>query len=139
MDRRRRQGLERLVARIRGGPSRLGRFLPAGAHLNEFFIHHEDVRRADGRRPRSERDLDEGLARLVRAGGRFLLRRVRGGVALVWNGGVLYRHGPAPRASLCGPPGEILLYLSGRREAARVEIDGHPRAVDSLRTADLGE
>lgn len=138
MERRRRQGLDRLVGKIRHGPPLLWKLAPSGAHLTEYFIHHEDVRRANGRRPRTDqRDLDEALARLLRASASLLLRKVDAGVDLVWNGGVIYRHGPEPRAILSGPPGEVLLYLGGRRTEARVDLEGDEQAVGELRSADL--
>lgn len=138
MARRRSQGFGGLVAKIRSGPPRVWKAVPAGARLSEYYIHHEDIRRANGMGPRTDRrELDEALARLTRLSGPLLLRRVEAGVDLVWNGGVLYRHGPAPRAVITGPPGELLLYLSGRRPAARVELAGDPDAVDALRGADL--
>lgn len=59
MNWRRRRGLENLVATIRRGPPGVARLLPPGAHLSEYFIHHEDVRRANGLAPRRDRDLDE--------------------------------------------------------------------------------
>src|SRR5215470_14771689 len=71
-----------LVATLRSGPPpgvfRIGwvRRLPS---LNEFFVHHEDVRRADGRGPRvNEHAMDEVLWRNVRRGRWFLSRRLRG-------------------------------------------------------------
>lgn len=138
MARRRSRGLGGLVAKIRSGPPRVWKAVPAGARLSEYYIHHEDIRRANGMGPRTDRrELDEALARLTRLSGPLLLRRVEAGVDLVWNGGVLYRHGPAPRAVITGPPGELLLYLSGRRPAAGVELGGDPDAVDALRGADL--
>lgn len=138
MERRRRQGLEHLVKLIRNGPPPLWKLAPAGAHLSEYYIHHEDVRRANGRGPRTDRrDLDEALARLLPPSAPFLLRRLETGVDLVWNGGVLYRHGPEPRAVLSGTPGEILLYLGGRRAAADVDVDGDQEAVGKLRSAHL--
>lgn len=136
MERRRRQGLERLVELVRDGPPPLWKMAPAGAHLSEYYIHHEDVRRANDLGPRTDRrDLDEALARLLPASAPFLTRRLETGVDLVWNGGVLYRHGPEPRVVLSGPPGEILFYLSGRRAAARVDLAGDEDAVEKLRTA----
>jgi uncharacterized protein (TIGR03085 family) len=48
MARRRRQGLERLVSILRRGEPLWFRLAPAGTQLNEFFIHHEDVRRPNG-------------------------------------------------------------------------------------------
>lgn len=138
MARRRRQGLEDLVERIRDGPPPLWKLVPAGAHLSEYYIHHEDVRRADDRGPRTDRrDLDEALARLLPASAPHLLQRLETGVDLVWNGGVLYRQGPEPRAVLSGPPGEILLYLSGRRTVAHVDLGGDDDAVGKLLSTDL--
>lgn len=138
MERRRRQGLERLVEIIRKGIPVWWKVAPSGAHLNEYFIHHEDVRRANGRGPRQDRpDLDEGLARLVRVSGTILLRRADIGVDLVWHGGVLYRHGDEPRAVLSGPPGELLLYLSGRRSASEAVVGGDPQAAEVLATTNL--
>lgn len=138
MERRRRQGLEHLVELIRSGPPPLWKLAPAGAHLSEYYIHHEDVRRANDLGPRTDRrDLDEALARLLPASAPLLVGRLETGVDLVWNGGVLYRHGPEPRVVLSGPPGEILLYLSGRRTAAQVDLEGNEEAVERLRAADL--
>lgn len=138
MERRRRQGLEHLVELIRNGPPPPWKLAPAGAHLSEYYIHHEDVRRANDLGPRTDRrDLDEALARLLAASAPLLLRHLETGVDLVWNGGVLYRHGPEPRVVLSGPPGEILLYLSGRRAAARVNLEGDDEGVEKLRNADL--
>src|SRR6266496_4406731 len=70
-----------LVATIRSGPPpgffRIGwvRRLPG---LNEFFVHHEDVRRANGRGPRTnEHAMDEALWRNVSRAPWFLARRLR--------------------------------------------------------------
>jgi len=138
MQRRRRQGLEDLVDTIRTGPPRWWKYLPAGAQLSEYYIHHEDVRRANNHQPRTEdRDLDEGLARLLTAMAPRVLRTVESGVDLIWEGRVLYRHGSEPRAILDGPPGELLLYLTGRRQIAEVEIGGDETARDVLENTDL--
>lgn len=138
LERRRRQGLEDLVELIGKGPPRVWKLAPAGAHLSEYYIHHEDIRRANDRGPRIDRrDLDEALARLLPPSAPLLLQGLETGLDLVWNGGVLYRHGPEPRAILSGPPGEILLYLSGRRTAAQVDLQGDEEAGEKVRTADL--
>lgn len=137
MRRRRRQGLDRLVRKIRAGEPLWWRPVPSGTQLNEYYLHHEDVRRANGLAPRERPDLDEGLARFLRAAAPRFLGRVGCGVDLVWQGGVLARHGSEPRAVLDGPPGELLLYLSGRRSASRAELGGDPEAMDILATTDL--
>jgi hypothetical protein len=78
-----------LVATFRSGPPPgffcLGwvRQLPS---LNEFFVRREDVRRANGRAPRTnEPALDEGRWRNVSRAPWYLARRLRGaGLELQW-------------------------------------------------------
>jgi uncharacterized protein (TIGR03085 family) len=134
-----------LVAAIRSGPPpgffRIGwvRRLPG---LNEFFVHHEDVRRANGRGPRAnEQAMDEALWRNVSRGRWFLARRLRGaGLELQWAGTaktVRARRGE-PTARIAGPPGELLLYLFGRQGAAQVEVSGPAVAVEAVRRARFG-
>jgi uncharacterized protein (TIGR03085 family) len=147
---RHRQALTRrdyatLLATIRSGPPR--GFFRIGwvrrvANLNEFFVHHEDVRRANGLDPRTNADaLDEALWRNVRTASWFLARRLRGaGLELEWVGTtrvVRARRG-TPTARLTGEPGELLLYLFGRRGAARVELSGPGAAVESVERARFG-
>jgi hypothetical protein len=43
-----------------------------------------------------------------------------------------------PNVTLTGAPGEIVLFLSGRKEAADVEYDGAPEAVALVIAAKLG-
>ncbi len=134
-----------LVATIRSGPPpgffRIGwvRRIP---NLNEFFVHHEDVRRADGRGPRTnEQAMDEALWHNVGRAPWFLARRLRGaGLELRWAGTaktVRARRGE-PVACLAGSPGELLLYLFGRQEVAHVEVSGPAEAVDAVRGAHFG-
>ncbi|MEW9553304.1 TIGR03085 family metal-binding protein [Nonomuraea sp. NPDC050783] len=147
---RRRQALARrdfawLVATLRSGPRpgffRLG-WVRRYPSLNEFFVHHEDVRRAAGRGPRThEPAMDEALWRNVGLAPWFLARRLRGaGLELRWAGTtrtVRARRGE-PVARVTGPPGELLLFLFGRGDAARVEVSGPAAAVEALRGAHLG-
>ncbi len=80
-----------LVARIRSGPP-LGLFrvgwVRSLANLNEFFVHHEDVRRANRRGPRSLTPaMDAALWRNVRRGSRYLCRRLHAcGLEIEWAG-----------------------------------------------------
>jgi uncharacterized protein (TIGR03085 family) len=134
-----------LVATFRSGPPpgvfRIGwvRRLPS---LNEFFVHHEDARRANGRGPRTnEPALDEALWRNVGRSAWFLARRVRGaGLELQWTGTartVRARRG-RPAVRITGPPGELLVYLFGRQDAAQVELSGPDAAVEAVRRAHFG-
>ena len=71
-----------LVARIRSGPPpgffRIG-WVRSFPNLNEFFVHHEDVRRANGLGPRDTLTpaFEAALWRNVRRGSRYLSRRLR--------------------------------------------------------------
>jgi uncharacterized protein (TIGR03085 family) len=110
--------------------------------LNEFFVHHEDVRRANGMDERAlSPELDTALWRNVRRGCRFLSRRLREvGLEIEWAGTgarARARHGE-PVARLSGHPGELLLYLFGRNGAANVEVTGPDEAVATVRRARFG-
>ena len=134
-----------LVERIRSGPPigffRIG-WVRALANLNEFFVHHEDVRRANGQGPRGLTPaMDAALWRNVRRGGRYLSRRLHAcGLELEWAGTnerVTVRAGE-PTARLSGRPGELLLYVFGRQVAAQVDVSGPPEAVAALRSTHFG-
>jgi hypothetical protein len=85
--------------------------------------------------------MDHALWRNVSHGCWFLARRLRGaGLALQWTGTahtVRARRGD-PTARLVGPPGELLLYLFGRHDAARVEVVGPAAAREAVRRARFG-
>jgi uncharacterized protein (TIGR03085 family) len=134
-----------LVATLRSGPPpgffRIG-WVRRLASLNEFFVHHEDVRRANGRGPRAnEHAMDEALWRNVSRARWFLARRLRGaGLELEWAGTsrtVRARRGE-PTARIAGPPGEVLMYLFGRQGAAHVQVSGPAAAVEAVRGARFG-
>ncbi|MFC1407526.1 MULTISPECIES: TIGR03085 family metal-binding protein [Streptacidiphilus] len=134
-----------LVARLRSGPPpgffRIG-WVRRVPNLIEFFVHHEDVRRADGRGPRTnEHAMDEALWGNVSRGAWFLARRLGGtGLVLQWEGTartVRARRGE-PTARIAGTPGELLLYLFGRQGAARVEVSGPAAAVEAVQRARFG-
>jgi uncharacterized protein (TIGR03085 family) len=147
---RRRRALARtdfatLTATIRSGPPpgffRVG-WVRRFPNLNEFFVHHEDVRRANGLGPRPHvHAMDEALWRNVGQAPWFLARRLRGaGLELRWAGTaetVRARRGK-PSACIAGSPGELLLYLFGRQDAAHVEVSGPAAAVDAVRRARFG-
>jgi uncharacterized protein (TIGR03085 family) len=134
-----------LVARIRSGPPagffRVG-WVRSMANLNEFFVHHEDVRRANRREPRSlTPEMNAALWRNVCRGSRYLSRWLHGcGLEVEWAGTnerVIARAGE-PTARLSGPPGELLLYIFGRQAAARVEVSGPPDAVAAVHRTHFG-
>lgn len=136
-----------LVAMIRSGPPLWLRPFDRAMNLMEFYVHHEDVRRGSGDitpRPESETlELDDALWRLLCQRGRLLTRSL-GAVGLNLlrsNEGIcdehLVRKG-TPTATLSGAPGELILYMMGRREAAQVTVDGSPEAIRAISTASFG-
>jgi uncharacterized protein (TIGR03085 family) len=106
----------------------------------EYFVHHEDVRRAeDDWAPRSlDPTFEDDLWQRARQGARLLGRRSPVGLVLHHTSGeeVRARSGD-PAAVVSGTAGELVLFLSGRQAHARVDIE--PAGVaDELRTARFG-
>jgi uncharacterized protein (TIGR03085 family) len=134
-----------LVDRIRSGPPpgffRMN-WIRSFPNLNEFFVHHEDVRRGNGMPPRTlTPELEDALWRNVRRGSRYLARRLRGpGLEIEWAGSTerLRVRSGEPTALLSGLPGELLLYMFGRRRAAHVDVSGPADAVATVRRTQFG-
>jgi uncharacterized protein (TIGR03085 family) len=128
-----------LVATIRSGPPpglfRAG-WVRRVANLNEFFVHHEDVRRANGSGPRTNPPAeDAALFRNAGRARRLLSSRLHGvGLDLVWTGTdrATRARRRQPTAQVSGSPGELILFLFGRRDAADVEVSGPLEAIEAL-------
>lgn len=137
---------EALVDQVRSGPpiwspARLG---PIDRLMNttEFFVHLEDVRRAQ---PDWEpRDLDDDLvddlhAALKRAA-RVLGRGAPAGIELAPDDGhdqVTARQAE-PSVTVRGPVGELVLWMFGRQAHARVTYEGLDETIEAVRTASFG-
>ena len=141
-----------LVRIIRSGPPRMSVMALPGmderANAVEFFVHHEDVRRAG---PDWEpRELSSGESdmlwhRLRLA--RFMLRKAPVGVELARDDitadgpgadGPAYRitaKNATPAVTVVGSPAELTMWVMGRRPAARVRMDGTSPAVTKLAEA----
>lgn len=137
------KGLPALIDRLRDGAPLVPWRLPGLRTLVngvEYLIHHEDVRRANGLGPRTDRpDLDALAWRMTGFLGRRAARQIRPyGLELRPPEREPRRFGPAGGAVLQGEPTELLLYLSGRREAAEVRLAGDADAVAALRDANTG-
>ncbi|MCQ4045951.1 TIGR03085 family metal-binding protein [Streptantibioticus rubrisoli] len=136
---------EELIQLIRTGPPRSSPFalkqIDEVANSVEFYVHAEDVRRAQP--DWTERTLDPVFAdvlwkRLERAA-RVLGRKSPVGVVLRRPDGqtAVARRG-TPVVTVTGEPGELTLFVFGRQSAAHVEFDGDKEAVEKLRSAKLG-
>ena len=137
----------RLIDLIRTGPPRLSLMGIPGAdervNAIEFFVHHEDVRRAQP--DWQARDLDPGFSELMwrRLGmARLLLRKAPVGVELVradapaGSGRVrITAKAKAPVVTVTGTPAELTLWAMGRTSTAEVRLDGGDADIAALRTA----
>jgi uncharacterized protein (TIGR03085 family) len=145
---RERTPFPKLVELIRTGPPRLSPFgLPGAderANTVEFFVHHEDIRRAQPDwQPRELADAESSAIwdRLKLA--RFILRRVPVGVELVREDGAGSNGGRVritarqrtPMVTVTGTPAELMMWVMGRTGAARVRMDGSDADVAALRSA----
>ena len=111
----------------------------------EYTVHHEDVRRANGRGPRDDRDdlQREVWSKLRRLAGIIVSRAhiAPVGLDLTTTGVVEVEHAAgkgAQRVSVTGPPVELLLFLYGRQANAEVELVGEPADVAVATTANFG-
>jgi uncharacterized protein (TIGR03085 family) len=141
----------RLVQIIRNGPPRLSLFGLPGvderANVVEYFVHHEDVRRAQ---PDWEpRKLDQALSEVLwrRLGmAKFILRKAPVGVELARDdepepsgpGGPRVRitaKARTPVVTVTGSPAELTMWTFGRISSARVRLDGSEAAIGALNAA----
>ena len=137
------KGLPHLVERLRGGTPLVPWRIPGlRTMLNgvEYFIHHEDVRRANGLGPRPRQpDLEDLAWRMLAILGRRPTRKMRPwSLTLVADDGRRRLFGSGAGVTLRGPAGELLLYLSGRRDAAVVEAAGSAEAIAALEATTTG-
>jgi uncharacterized protein (TIGR03085 family) len=132
---------EKLVAMVRSGPPSVLRPFDAAMNMNEYFIHHEDVRRGSGdTTPRPVADIADVEEILWSSLGRGRYKVLGStGLDLVHvDGRVAHARPGTTTATLTGRPGEMVLYLSGRKSAAQVELGGPSEAVAALRDARFG-
>jgi uncharacterized protein (TIGR03085 family) len=146
-----RTSFPQLVQLIRTGPPRFSVFGLPGAderlNLVEYFVHHEDVRRAQPDwRPR---DISAELADLLwdRLGlARLMLRKAPVGVELArsdstgegahaGNGRVrITAKARTPVVTVSGDPAELTLWTMGRTGVAGVQMEGNDSDIAALRS-----
>jgi uncharacterized protein (TIGR03085 family) len=133
-----------LLRMIRSGPPRLSFMALPGMDENlnlvEYFVHHEDVRRAAADwEPREIGSGESALLwqRLRRA--RFMFRHAPVGVELARDDmegdGQAYRitaKNATPAVTIIGSPAELTMWTMGRTTAARIRLDGTEAAVSKL-------
>jgi uncharacterized protein (TIGR03085 family) len=131
-----------LVQAFRDGPPRFSPFALPGvdekANTVEYFVHHEDVRRAAP--GWAARNISPGLSDALWSrlkGARLFLRKAPVGVELARDsGGEPYRvtlKNATPAVTVIGAPAELTMWAMGRTGAANVRFDGVEDAVARLR------
>jgi uncharacterized protein (TIGR03085 family) len=112
-------------------------------NLIEFFVHHEDARRAQpGWEPRElSPQLSGKLWSALKRSARLMFRKAPTGIVLIAEGQGRHaaklpdEHGTVV---LRGTPAELVLYAYGRKSVARVEFEGDADDIAVLQKAELG-
>ena len=132
---------EDLVARVRSGPPGPLRLVDEPVNGVEYFVHHEDVRRAaSGWEPRKlDSETEAALWKRLRLMGRVMARRVPVGMAVdaPGYGRTTLRRG-RPVVTGRGEPSEIILLVFGRGRHARLDYDGDEISIERVRHANFG-
>lgn len=127
-----------LVDAVRSGPPLLLRPFDGPMNTVEYFIHLEDVRRAQEgweARPLSP-ELADALWTRVGPGG--MAKKVAATIELTSNGRPAKERGAGPRVVIDGDPGEHTMFGAGRQRAAQVTITGDAELAARLRSTPLG-
>jgi uncharacterized protein (TIGR03085 family) len=128
----------KLVETVRRGPPMLLRPFDGAMNTVEYYIHGEDIRRAQPDwQPRAiSPELADALWARVGPGG--MAKKVPATIVITSPGRADKESGTGPRLVLSGDPGDLTMFGSGRQAAANVEITGDPALAEDLRAAALG-
>lgn len=136
---------EELIHLIRTGPPRLSPYalkqLDEVANSVEFFVHSEDVRRAQSGSARRTVDpvFSDLLWKRLERGARLLGRKAPVGLVLRRpDGQTAVAHRGAPVVTVTGEPGELTMFVFGRQSVSDVRTEGDPDAVAKVTTLQLG-
>lgn len=139
------QPWDELVDLVRTGPGKWSPFAIPGAeeaaNTVEYFVHCEDVRRAQpGWEPRP---LDPGLTealwrRLSRTAGMMGRRAPVGLVLKRPDGQTAVARKGAPVVTVTGEPGELVLFMFGRQAHSVVTAEGAEADVAAVQAAKFG-
>jgi uncharacterized protein (TIGR03085 family) len=134
-----------LVEAIRNGPPRLSpmrlTFLDRLTNTVEFFVHLEDVRRAQPNwEPRTLLDdLESQLRTSITQGGRLFARKSPCGLVLqITHGASIVAKKGEPAVTVTGEVGELIMFVYGRQDHARVELSGPEDLVQAVRSTAFG-
>ncbi|MFE1960366.1 TIGR03085 family metal-binding protein [Streptomyces sp. NPDC059479] len=136
---------EELIQLIRTGPPRLSPYgikqIDEAANAIEFYVHAEDVRRAqpDWTPREIDRVFADALWSRLEKGGRMLGRKSPVGLVLRRpDGQTAVAHRGTPVVTVTGEPGELVLFVFGRQSVTDVQLEGDKDAIARLQEAKLG-
>lgn len=137
---------DELVDRVRNGPpvwspARIDK-VDRLVNSVEFFVHLEDVRRAQpgwiAREidPELVADLASTLPRMAK----LYARKAPAGITLAPDDGrdAIVANQGDPMVTVTGPIAELVLFMNGRQDHALVELDGPDQAVAAVKAASFG-
>jgi len=142
------QDFSSLVERVRSGPPKWSPMVlpPLDRAVNtlEYFVHHEDIRRAGADwepRELTERE-QKAIWKAITVAGKGLVRPAGVPVEIRWpreerERSAVLRKGDDP-AVVSGPPAELTLFLFGRVQHGELEFSGPEQHVRELRRGELG-
>lgn len=139
-------GFAELVERLRGGPPLWSPYavpkVDQVTNTLEFFVHHEDIRRAqDDWEPRVlGNDAEKLLWSMVRTAGKQLVRNAPVGVWLrnATTGSEVVLKDASEPVVVTGVPSELTMFAFGRQQQARVDLSGPDDAIATLTGSSLG-
>ena len=135
-----------LVDTVRSGPpiwspTRIGA-IDKLANTVEFFVHHEDVRRAgDGGEPRDlDADLTDALYSMLSKMAKRLVKSSPVGIVLAPDDGhpTIVAKQAEPSVTVSGAVGELVMFVYGRQAHSRVEITGDETSIAAVQSASFG-
>jgi uncharacterized protein (TIGR03085 family) len=111
-------------------------------NTTEFFVHLEDVRRAqpDWSARTLPDDLVDDLHAAISRSAKLFARKAPAGITLRPDDErtAIVANDRTPMVTVSGPVGELVLWIFGRQAHALVEYDGPAESVDALRSASFG-
>ena len=141
-----RRPFDMLVENLRHGPPMWSPYavpkLDATLNTLEYFVHHEDIRRAQPEW--TARDLgpesEKLLWAMIRTGGKGLTRGAPVGVTVenATTGSRAVLKAGEPSVVVRGIPSEVTLFVFGRKPQAHVELVGDAADVARLSSTSLG-
>ncbi|CAM5312774.1 TIGR03085 family metal-binding protein [Streptomyces hirsutus] len=130
---------EELIQLIRTGPPRFSPFnlkqIDELSNVVEFYVHTEDVRRAQPEWAPRELDpvFQDTLWSRLEQTARMMGRGAPTGLVLRRpDGRTVVAHRGTPVVTVTGEASELVLFLYGRRQVAKVDLEGEADAIEKL-------